>query len=260
MVSERSSRVAFSPMNGIAGASALVLFGAIAWTSLARYQGTAPAFVRTAQPSNTSLSDDNTFAFGTSTTATSSTPLGDAVLGQFATRFIALSQNGLATDTAAMTAADITPTLAATTFPESSIPTDPDTSLQGVIRYRNDLRVALAPLLNNTNPELDIYARWIDTGDTQYLDQLRAIAGDYSAALSAAQKVRTPVDGVHYQAGILNALSAFGAALRALADNAQDPIASVTLLRTYNGAEQQMFTAFNALALYSAQKATSTTP
>lgn len=261
MVSERLSRVAFSPMNAIAAVSALVLFGAIAWTSLERYSGTAPAFVRTATaPADGIPAEGASLGLGTSTDATSTTPLGDAVLGQFASRFVALSQNGLATDTAAITAADITPTVQAQTFAPANIPTDPDTSLAGVIRYRNDLRIALAPLLNNTSPELDIYARWIDTGDDQYLNQLRSIAHDYASALSAAQKVHTPTDGVQFQVGILNALSSFGAALGALADNAKDPIASVTLLRTYNMAEQQMFTAFNALALYSAQKATSTTP
>lgn len=241
-------------MNAIAGVSAVALVGVLVWGTYHRSPSDTPVFSRPADTGTTLPESDLSFA--TDATATSSTPLGDAILDQFATRFIALSQNGLATTTAADTAADITPTVPVHQFADSDIPVDPDTSIQGVIRYRNDLRIALTPLLNNTSPELDIYARWIDTGDDQYLAKLASIASDYDAAIIAASKVKAPADGVHYQAGILNAMSQFSTALKALSANAKDPIASVTLLRTYNMAEQQMFTAFNSLALYSAQKAT----
>ncbi len=240
-------------MNVIAGISTLVLFGAIAWSSLARGTGSGPVFARGTDARATLVSSDPDLS--PSTAATSSTPVGDAVLSQFASRFIALSQSGVASDTAATTAADIVPTLTAKAYTENSIPFDTDTSLARVLHYRSDLRTALAPLLNNTTPELDIYAQWIQTGDDQYLARLRQVADDYDAARSAAEKVRVPVDAVTYQIGILNAMSQFSAALRALADNAKDPVASLTLLRTYNMAEQQMFTAFNTLATYSSQKA-----
>jgi hypothetical protein len=123
------------------------------------------------------------------------------------------------------------------------------------LHYRDDMRTALAPLLNNTTPELDIYAQWIQTGDDSYLARLGSIAKDYDAAIANAEKVRVPADAVQYQIGVLDAMTQFAAALRALANNAKDPVASITLLRTYNAAEKQMFTAFNSLALYSAQKA-----
>lgn len=240
-------------MNVIAGASTLVLFGAIAYSSLARGAENQPVFARSVDASATPASVDVDLI--SRSPATSTTPMGDAVLAQFATRFAALSQSGVEASAAADTAADIVPTLSAKTYSRDSIPFDPDTSLQRVLSYRSDLRTALAPLLNNTTPELDIYAQWIQTGDDRYLAQLRQIADDYDRARDAAEKVRVPADGVGFQIGILDALSQFSAALRSLADNAKDPVASLTLLRTYNMAEQKMFTAFNALAVYSSQKA-----
>lgn len=246
-------------MNVIAGVSALALMGALIWSAANRTPDSSSLFVRAA--SHPSLGAESAIDMAmASSSATSTTPLGDAILGQFATRFIALAQNGLATSTAADTAADIVPSIQTPQFNDSDIPKDSDTSLARVIQYRNDLRIALAPLLNNTTPELDIYAQWIDTGDDTYLKKIASIAGDYDAAVLAAQKVRTPADAVHYQVGILNAMAQFSMSLKALSANAKDPIASVTLLRTYNMAEQQMFTAFNALGIYAAQKATPNTP
>lgn len=250
--------MAFSPMNMIAGVSAVVLVAALAWSSLNRGAPETPIF---AHPTDTNAATDvGGFAQPSASGATSSTPLGDAVLSQFAARYQALSASGVASDTAATEAADISPSISTTTYAENSIPTETDTSLAAVIRYRNDLRQALSPLLANTTPELDIYAQWINTGDQQYLDELNAIADSYDAAIAQAKNVKTPIDAVHYQAGILNAMAQFSAALRALANNAKDPIASLTLLRTYNMAEQQMFTAFNSLGVYAAQKSSITTP
>lgn len=244
-------------MNMIAGGSAIVLISAIAWTSLHRGAPETPVFAR---PTDTKAATDvGGFAQPAANDSTSSTPLGDAILSQFAARYQALSASGVASDTAATEAADIAPTISTTTYAESDIPTESDTSLAAVIRYRNDLRQALAPLLAHTTPELDIYAQWINTGDQQYLDELDAIADSYDASIAQAKNVKTPIDAVHYQAGILNAMAQFSAALRALANNARDPIASLTLLRTYNMAENQMFTAFNSLGVYAQAKTSATT-
>jgi hypothetical protein len=254
METERSSRVAFSPMNVIAGASVLILFATIAWSSLARGEGRQQIFARApvAADTTTILPIDR---IASSTNATSSTPVGDAIASEFTSRFVALSQNGVTASTAGELATDILPSLGTKTHSASDIPTDPDTSLSRVLHYRDDMRTALAPLLNNTTPELDIYAQWIQTGDDSYLATLGSIAKDYDAAIANAEKVRVPADAVQYQIGVLDAMTQFAAALRALANNAKDPVASITLLRTYNAAEKQMFTAFNSLALYSAQKA-----
>lgn len=252
---ERPSRVVFSPMNVIAGVSALALMGALIWSTLHRSPSQTPIFARAAAGSDTTVLGD-TAGLDELALATSSTPLGDAILDQFASRYIAISQSGVASTSAAQIAADIVPNMPLKEFAEADIPSDPDTSLQRVLQYRNDLRIALEPLLSDTTPELEIYARWIDTGDAQYLTRLSAIAANYDAAIAAAARIRTPRDAVHYQVGILNAMGHFSAALRALSTNAHDPIASVSLLRTYNMAEQEMFTAFNSLALYAAQKAT----
>ncbi|MEN9413558.1 MAG: hypothetical protein RLZZ342_645 [Candidatus Parcubacteria bacterium] len=250
-MSERIHGVAFSPMNVIAGASFVVLCGALAWTALNREPETAPIFARALESAPT---DTDFLDIGATSSATSSTPLGDAILAQFISNYTNLSAQGALPDQVAETAADIVPHIETRTFSESAILTRTDTSLAGILQYRAELREALTPLLNNTTPELDMYAQWIDTGDTTYLDKLSAIARDYDAAILRVEKVRAPADAVQVHAGILNAMSSFATALRALAHNAQDPVASLTLLRTYNMAEQQMFTAFNTLGLYAAAK------
>lgn len=238
-------------MNALAGVSFLVLCVALAWAALREEPSTAPVFARAYTQST--MAQESAPLAGT-TAATSTTPLGDAILGQFVTRYTTLAARGADADDLARTATDIVPRIPATSHDAALIPADPDTSLARVLAYRTALRDALAPLLNNTEPELDIYAQWIDTGDRKHLDRLDAIANDYEKAVAQAKVVRTPADAVHLQAGILDAMSEFSLALRALARNAEDPIASLTLLRTYNAAEQKMFTAFNALGIYAAQK------
>ena len=46
----------------------------------------------------------------------------------------------------------------------------------------------------------------------------------------------------------------FAATLDGLSTHATDPLASAALLRTYNKAETDMYTSFNALSSYYAQK------
>lgn len=238
-------------MNALAGGSFLVLCGALAWAALREEPSTAPVFAR-AYTQSAAVQELTLLA--STTEATSTTPLGDAILGQFVTRYTTLAARGTGSEDLARTATDIVPRIPATSHDPALLPADPDTSLARVLTYRSELRDALAPLLNNTEPELDIYAQWIDTGDKKYLDRLDAIANDYEKATAQAKNVRVPADAVHLQAGVLDAMSEFSLALRALARNAEDPIASLTLLRTYNAAEQKMFTAFNALGIYAAQK------
>ncbi|HEY4527363.1 MAG TPA: hypothetical protein VJK53_06010, partial [Candidatus Paceibacterota bacterium] len=62
--------------------------------------------------------------------------------------------------------------------------------------------------------------------------------------------VTVPPDAVARHVEILNAMGEFGAALEALADNADDPITSTVLLRSYNDAENNMISSFNNLAKY----------
>lgn len=238
-------------MNAIAGASFLILCAALVRVALREEPSTAPVFARAYTQS---LAAEDIALIASTTDATSTTPLGDAILEQFVSRYATLAARGTDVNTIARSATDIVPRVPVSSHDPALIPTDADTSLARVLTYRSELRDALAPLLNNTDPELDIYAQWIDTGDKKHLERLDAIADDYEKAVTQARILRVPADAVHLQAGILDAMSEFSLALRALARNAEDPIASLTLLRTFNAAEEKMFTAFNALGIYAASK------
>ncbi len=245
-----------SPMNLIAGLAIAMFAGAFGWnmthpqTSIyTQERASMPGVDRAiAQADETAL-----FAIATDT-ATSTTPLGDAITARFGMAYASLTQQGdVNTDTVAA-AADIRPAISYPTYADSDIAVDADTSLGRVIRWRSDLRVALAPLMQNTTPELDLYAQYVDTKDPSYLTQLHAVASNYRAAVQAAAKIVAPRDAVHYQVGILNAMSSFAAALDALANNVGDPVGSLALLRTYNTAEDAMLTSFDALGRYAAAK------
>lgn len=240
-------------MNAFAALSALALILALAW-SIMKPDAIAHSAPRTFK--SVSVSDSvSGDALGLAAQS-SSTPLGDAVLAQFTTRYSVLaSQGGVSSTTIAQTAADIMPEISYKTYAASDVTSAPDTSLDAVIRYRSELRIALVPLLKSTTPEFEIYARYVDTGDRRHLDQLSAVAADYRTAIAQALRVKVPRDAVHHHVGILNAMSGFAATLDALVTNAADPIASVALLRLYNVAEERMFTSFDALGKYAAAKA-----
>lgn len=139
-------------------------------------------------------------------------------------------------------------------YTNADIQTDNSTSYERMLVYRNDLRVALEPLLANKDAELNLYAKYIETDDSSYLDVLAAAVKNYRAALEGASKVVVPKDAVNYQKDVLNALSQFTAVVDAMATHPGDALASAALLRTFNDAELAMYTAFDNLSAYYAQK------
>jgi hypothetical protein len=141
-----------------------------------------------------------------------------------------------------------------TAYSGNDLKVDADTSYARMLAYRNDLRIALEPLLKNTEAEYATFARYVDTGDAKYLVQLKNAAGNYRAAAENAAKLTVPADALPHHVGILNSLSEFAAMLDALADHGDDPFASVALLRTYNTAEQNVFLSFDAIARYARNK------
>ena len=239
-------------MNTLAALSALALLGALSWSA------THPQTIRYSAPRAAAIergrADAQTDALAIALQA-SSTPLGDAVLSQFAARYQELASQGDVSSSTAASAADIMPEVSYKTYSTADVATDPDVSLQRVIRYRSDLRLALMPLLNSTTPEFEIYARYVDTRNETHLDRLKAVASDYRVEIAQTLKVKAPRDASARHLAILDAMSRFAATLDALADNAKDPIASVALLRAYNEAERSMFTSFDALGRYAAAKA-----
>jgi len=137
-----------------------------------------------------------------------------------------------------------------TTYQNSDLETDADISFDRMLGYKSDLRDAFAPLLENTADEFELYARYVDTQNPIYLEQLRAAAKHYREAADKTAHVVVPTDAVRYHIAILNAMQEFAATLDALAAHADDPLASVALLRTYNESESAVLYSFNDLGTY----------
>ncbi len=136
------------------------------------------------------------------------------------------------------------------TYATSDLKTDADTSYDRMLRYRNDLRIALEPLLKNPEYELKLFATYIETGESANTDQLSMAAENYFDASANVAKVVVPTDALSQHLAILNALSEFGATVEAMASHADDPFAAAALLQTYAGSEKKLFSSFDALATY----------
>lgn len=181
--------------------------------------------------------------------------LGTAVLDRLINAYTGLQSAGIfSTSTAQAAAHDTLPLLTTKVtydvYTSDEIKTDRDTSYARMLTYRSDLRASLAPLLKSTTPEYEIFGNYLKTNDTAYLTALGDVAQNYRDAIAATAKVVVPADAVPYHVAILNAMQEFAAMLDALKANADDPFTSVALLRTYDQAESDMVTSFNALTTY----------
>ncbi|NBV76893.1 hypothetical protein EBR66_01895 [bacterium] len=127
---------------------------------------------------------------------------------------------------------------------------DPDSSYDRMLTYRADMRVALEPLLTNKEPEFEVFARYLETKNEIYLEQLATTAANYTRAARQARAVPVPVDAAEAHVRTINSLSLFATTLTHMSKHGADPVASLMLLRAYNDAEQEVFSAFNELALY----------
>lgn len=185
--------------------------------------------------------------------------VGDAIADGIAGSYVALKQAGVYTPESAQkigeyAAADMR---LSPTFPRISaadLATATDTSYARMLSYRSDMRVALAPLLENRTAEFELYAQYVDTRDTSYLARLHTAASHYRDAATAAQKVVVPQDAAAGHIRAVNALQQFATVLDDMAAHAKDPLASLVLLRTYTAAEREMYESFNVLAAYYAGK------
>jgi hypothetical protein len=136
----------------------------------------------------------------------------------------------------------------------SQINTSTDTSYQSMLNYRAALQTSLKPLLNNTQPEYEIFGLYVQTQDPTYLTQLHTAAQNYRLAASSTAQITVPADAVSVELGLVNSMNEFAATLDALADHASDPIGSSVLLENYNGAENDVLTAFQNLVTYEQSK------
>jgi len=179
----------------------------------------------------------------------------DNVLGALVGSYITLTDAGAYTpsagkEVAEFIASDLRANVTYRTYDKEDILVDADTSLSRMLSYRNDLRIALEPLLQNIEYELEVFAYYLDTNNVSYLDELSRMSENYRTATENVLGVVVPSDAVAYHVGILNALSEFEATLAQMTRHANDPYAAAALLRTFNSAEVNMLTSFNALAGY----------
>lgn len=135
-------------------------------------------------------------------------------------------------------------------FSASDVKTSSDTSYATMLKYRAAMREALEPLFKIDEAEYLSFARYVESRDPKHLVTLRMDAQHYRDAVARAAKVVVPADASAHHLAALNSLAAFAAILEALAQHADDPFASVALLRTYNDREQSILSSFNALATY----------
>ncbi|HEY4514147.1 MAG TPA: hypothetical protein VJH69_02375 [Candidatus Paceibacterota bacterium] len=133
--------------------------------------------------------------------------------------------------------------------------TDPDTSYKRMLAYRADLQIALQPLLSNSEPELEIFGRYIESQDKNDLKRLGEVATNYREAAANMKEVTVPRDALTYHMAVVNSLIEFASTLEAMAKNADDSMATLALLRAYNDGEQAVLTSFDSLARYQRQKA-----
>lgn len=115
-------------------------------------------------------------------------------------------------------------------------------------RYQIALKKAIEPLASLDEPEFVIYARYVDSRDARYLSLLRERAVVYRGVANAIAATKVPESIAEDHLALANALAYFGTVLESMATYAQDPIASLSLLRTYNDAERYVGETFDAVA------------
>lgn len=255
----RASSRGFSHIFVTAAVSLVVLLAVGGWQieRAVRERGNATSYVATSDsntPGADALTASSTLSFDDGTT-----PLGSAVLDGLVAKYFSLQQQGLYTrEVAAKTvekmAEDLVAPLSYHTYSAADVQTAADTSYARMLAYRGDLQVSLTPLLKNTEPEYEIFAYYVSTKDKKHLEKLQAAAQNYRAAANATARVIPPKDALPQHLGILNAMEEFAVALDTLAANADDPFASVVVLRSYNQAETNVLTSFASLAKYYREK------
>lgn len=208
----------------------------------------------------TAPADTNPY-FAPETADATSTPtdplssLGSAIIDHLSNSYAQMQQSGTySASSGELAAQSLAPYVRAdvsySVFTAAEVKTDTDTSYARMLQYRTGLRDAFAPLLKNTTPEFEIYASYVDTKDVSYLTKLEEIAGQYREAVALTKKVSAPSDAIGVHVDIVNAMEQFAATLDAMSAHATDPFASVALLRSYEQAESNMLSSFNALTIY----------
>ena len=222
------------------------------WRDLLTAASGATSEVNTTPDTDTDTSpDDKLLTYAGET-------IGIQLLGQY----LALKQSGTYTAEAGerigtSVAANLRYIPTFSRYSEESFVLDPDTSYEKALVYRSSLREALLPLFENRASEFELFARYVETEDPEYLASLEPVALRYKDAAERAAHVSVPSDAAEKHVRIVNALLVFASVLEAMARHGTDPFASAVLLQTYNAAEREVFYAFDALAGYYVRKSES---
>ena len=188
--------------------------------------------------------------------------IGPSVVGALVSQYQALKDSGSYSPEAAAGAAQQLGENAYAPVPykqytQKDILETPDNSYASMLRYRSALKDALTPMASLKDFELGIFAKYSETKDPAYLEELRSAIANYTTSTNAAASLSVPSDAALLHANVLSAMGQFAGVLEGLADNANDPITVMVLLRTYNDAESNMLSSFNNLAMYFAHHPTS---
>lgn len=185
--------------------------------------------------------------------------IGPQVFAQLLGKYAGLSETGTysietGSEAAEQIAGNVKAAVSYKTFVGADIKLSQETTHERMLKYRSDLRDAFIPLLEIQGPEFEMFARYIETSDPEYLTQMEHTVDQYERAIVLTAQIVVPKDAINYHLNILNAMSKFAATIESLSAHADDPMGSVALLRTYNEAEIGMYTSFDALADYYVQK------
>lgn len=127
---------------------------------------------------------------------------------------------------------------------------DSDSSDARILRYRSDMRIATAPMVTDDMPEFDMFAQYIATKDSSWLQKLTDAAGRYKEVENNMLAMQIPTTAVPEHLRAVNALGAYVDALTQLAQPEGDAFGEAALIKTYNDAEEEMLFSFDALAKY----------
>lgn len=261
----------FTAIGITAAASVLALMVVLGWSVERSVQEkkSATTYVASADAgTDISSSKENVagmsiFGSASFSSATSSTDaissIGAVVMDRLAGQYAQMQQAGTYTEEAgAQIAQDLAPLMRAEVsyrrFTKADVKTSSDTSYAAMLAYRLALQSTLKPLFKNTTPEYEIFGNYVQTKDASYLKELTEVAKNYKDAAASTANVAAPADAVVQHLAILNAMQEFAATLEQLVAHAEDPFASVALLRSYDQAERNMFTSFSGLYSYNAKK------
>ncbi len=185
--------------------------------------------------------------------------IGPQVISQLLGSYTALLDSGtFSPEAGAAAAASIAPHVRALVpykpYTLSDLKTTDDTSYARMLTYREAAQKALQPLLTNERAEYEIYASYLETGDAEALAELQRVAENYANAAAAMAQVTVPKDATGMHLSLVNALGQFSVTLTSMTLHADDALASVALLRTYNDTELAVVTSFDTFAKYTRSK------